>query len=194
MENKKSIHKFISINNPEGDFVFPHRHPNYTLKGLQREKITPSTKFLYFCYRDQTGFHSSWIWHNNFQPLLCYFFDTILPRAVRLEYGGEVKKEDSFPDILDFLASTWDEESKELPRDIVSLIAGAAILASKKDDNYETLNKLSEPLEETLGDYYYSVSWTFYEGSDAVSKEIKHHDVGKIPLSLPSLLRKDVNL
>ena len=61
---------------------------------LQKEPIGENTKFLYYIYKDEAGYHSDWAWSENTNDLIEFLFDYLIARAMVKETGADDTRSD----------------------------------------------------------------------------------------------------
>ena len=148
---------------------------------LQKEPIGENTKFLYYIYKDEAGYHSDWAWSENVNDLTEFLLDYLVAKAMFKEIDIDEKNSDG-------LETHCLQESLLLV--LVDAIKNRTIdpkywgdfntaLAEflNASDKGEDLNLASQNLMDFTSGLFYSLTWNFFDGLDETKAALKSHNI-----------------
>jgi hypothetical protein len=148
---------------------------------LQKEPVGENTKFLYYIYKDETGYHSDWAWSDNPADLTEFLLDYLVAKAMFKEIDIDEKNSDG-------LETHCLQESLLLV--LVDAIKNRTIdpkywgdfntaLAEflNASDKGEDLNLASQNLMDFTSGLFYSLTWNFFDGLDETKAALKSHNI-----------------
>ena len=148
---------------------------------LQKEPISENTKFLYYIYKDEGGYHGGWAWSENPSDLVDFLLDYLVARAMFKEIAGDESNSDglethSLQESL-LLALVDAVKNRTIDPEYWSdfnMALGEFMKASEKGQD---LNVASQNLMDFTSGLFYSLTWTFFDTLDETKAALKSHNV-----------------
>ncbi|MCR5692827.1 MAG: hypothetical protein K6G74_02515 [Bacilli bacterium] len=148
---------------------------------LQKEPITENTKFLYYIYKDEVGYHSDWAWSEKPNDLVDFLLDYLLARAMFKEINTDESNSDglethSLQESL-LLALVDAVKNRNIDPEYWSDFNNALSEFMKAAEKGDDLNLASQNLMDFTSGLFYSLTWTFYGGLDETKDALKSHNI-----------------
>ncbi len=148
---------------------------------LQKSPISENTKFLYYIYKDEAGYHSDWAWSDNPADLTEFLLDYLIAKAMVKEVDSDDKRSDGIEthclqeSLLLVLVDAIKNRTID-PKywsDFNSALAEFLTASDKGDD----LNLASQNLMDFTSGFFYSLTWNFFDGLDETKAALKSHNI-----------------
>lgn len=148
---------------------------------LQKETVTENTKFLYYIYKDEAGYHSDWAWSENASDLTEFLLDYLMARAIVKEVGTDDTRSDGLEthslqeSLLVVLVDSLKNRSLD-PKywGDLNVALSEFVNASEKG---EDLNLASQSLMDFTSNFFYSLTWTFFSTLDETKAALASHNI-----------------
>ena len=148
---------------------------------LQKEPIGENTKFLYYIYKDEAGYHSDWAWSENTNDLIEFLFDYLIARAMVKETGADDTRSDGLEthSLQESLLLVLVDAIKNRNLDPkywgdFNVALSEFVESSDKGDD---LNLASQNIMYFTSTFFYSLTWTFFNTLDETKAALASHNI-----------------
>ena len=148
---------------------------------LQKEPIGENTKFLYYIYKDEAGYHSDWAWSDSVNNLTEFLLDYLIAHAIIKEIGEDDTRSDGLDthSLTESLLVVLVDAIKNRNLDPkywgdLNLALSEFVNASEKG---EDLNLASQNLMDFTSNFFYSLTWTFFDTLDETKAALESHNI-----------------
>ena len=162
-----------------GDKPSPSRFSHRS--DLQKEPIGENTKFLYYIYKDEAGYHSDWAWSENVNDLTEFLLDYLVAHAIVKEIGEDESRSDGLEthslqeSLLVVLVDAIKNKNID-PKYWGDLNVALSEFVNASDKG-EDLNIASQGLMDFTSSFFYSLTWTFFGTIDETKAALVSHNV-----------------
>ena len=150
-------------------------------RDLQKSPIGENTKFLYYIYKDEAGYHSDWAWSDNLADLTEFLLDYLIANAMVKEVDPDDKRSDGLEthSLQEALLLVLMEAIKNRNLDSKYWNDFNSALAEflNASDKGEDLNLASQNLMDFTSGFFYSLTWNFFSGLDETKAALKSHNI-----------------